>query len=112
MPGGLDLTRHPTERELELTTNGTNSASQNSPSNNGRPGGSGDQLGQQESTGHHSTTQHSTTQDSGKRLIKLAVAIALVLVVAVFVIVLLVTGRTDDDKPEQAHAAVAITSIG
>ena len=58
------------------------------------------------------TNHEDTRQDNGKRLIKLVVAIALLLAVAVFVVVLLVTGRTDDDQPEQPRPGATVTSTG
>ncbi|MEP6560252.1 MAG: hypothetical protein ABJD68_04140 [Nakamurella sp.] len=45
-------------------------------------------------------------------MIKLVVAIALALVVAFFVVVLLISGRTDDDQPEQPRPAVSATTSG
>ena len=96
-----------------MTTDGTGRAGQyNSPGNNGGPAGSGDKYGREHSPQQNGTQQDGTQQDNGNRLIKLVVAIALLLVVAVFVVVLLVTGRTDDDKPEQPRPTATVTSMG
>jgi len=109
IPGGLRWTRHPTKRELKMTTDGTSGASKHNSQYN-RDGESN--VEQQQATRQDPTKQIPTKQDSGKRLVKLAVAIALLLVVAVFVVVLLITGRTDDDQPEQPRPAVTSTSTG
>ena len=94
----------PDERELKMTTDGTSGASKHNSQHN--------RNGESNAEQQQATRQDPTKQDSGKRLVKLAVAISLLLVVAVFVVVLLITGRTDDDQPEQPRPAVTSTSTG